>query len=168
MKTLIEEAATRPALRARMIGAARRHGAATQEEAEDCVQDALITALTTRAELLDESRLDAWLVQIAINAARMHQRSLGRVRRGGGIRHVDVDVSPIAAYGNPERTAAERESLASIDRSLQERDWDLLDASLAWDGTLAAYANARGEKVTTLKVRLHRLRERLKVLVEAA
>ena len=66
-----------------------------------------------------------------------------------------------------ERTAVERESLTSIDRSLRERDWELLDASLAWDGTLAAYADARGEKVTTFKVQLHRLRERLRVLVEA-
>jgi RNA polymerase sigma factor (sigma-70 family) len=159
----------RPALRERMIAIAVRVGARDRIEAEDCVQDALVAALTTHAALEDQARADAWFSQIVANATRMRIRARKRLRRGAGADHVELEDELLRAHGDPEQIAVDHESLARIESALRaDRDGALLRECLDWDGTLNTLADTRGENVSAIKTRLRRLRLRLREKLEAA
>lgn len=155
--------------RERMIGVAMRHGAKNRADAEDCVQEALISAYTTHASLDDERRALAWLAQIVANATRMRLRANKRHRRGGDVEHVDVDEERVANVIDPERTVAELESLHRLHTMpLAKHERDFLRDCLSWEGTLNTLAATRGENVSAVKTRLRRLRMRMRAHIDDA
>jgi RNA polymerase sigma factor (sigma-70 family) len=159
----------RPELRERLVRVARRCGAANLAEAEDCVQDALVSAVVTSSSVQDLSRADSWLLQIVANAARMKVRARKRVRRGGGVEHQELFEEMVAHGSTPEQLASAHETLAELEAAIRaDRDGELLGACLTWEGTLDSLAETRGENVSAIKTRLRRLRARLRAVVEAA
>jgi len=52
---------------------------ANKEDAEDVTQDALVKALARLSQFRKESTFGTWLIQIAINEARMRNRKLWRI-----------------------------------------------------------------------------------------
>jgi uncharacterized protein len=144
--------ATRHRERARRV-AARLLGDA--HEAEDVAQEALLQAYVALAVLRDRDRFGAWLAAIAANLARMQLR-----RR----RHVPVPADELdePAAGNDgdvlERVRAALESLPRAER----------EAVLACDvlGLSREEAGrALGCSAGAVRVRLHRARGRLRVLL---
>jgi RNA polymerase sigma-70 factor, ECF subfamily len=144
----------------KLLQAGRRH-CRTNEEAEDAVQDALITA----AERLREVRSDAalglerWLVQVVASACRR----LSRGRKNAARLH-DSDSELRASVGNPEEDAARLELAETLDRvllSLSPEDRSLLLLSELEDFSAAEIGSQLGLSAGAVRTRLSRLRARL-------
>jgi len=160
-----------------MLAVARRY-LRDRALAEDCVQEALISALTHIARFEGRSSLKAWLHRITVNAALMKLRS----RRRQDERPVEEVLPQCDAEGlrreapwieapradalieSRQACAFVREHLARLPethrRVLQLRDIDGLSTAQA--------AQELGISEGAAKVRLHRARAALKTLVEPA
>lgn len=141
----------------RLMAAGRRH-CRTSTEAEDAVQDALVSATQHLTELRDDRRLEGWLVRVVASACR-------RIGRG----HKNAPALPLGEElesdaEDPEEEAARRELARLLERSLlqlspQDRSILLL-AEL--EGFSSAHIAAElGLTDGAVRVRLSRLRARL-------
>jgi RNA polymerase sigma-70 factor, ECF subfamily len=133
----------------------------SQAEAEDAVQEAMLRAWRRRSTCRDADRPLPWLLQITRNEAlRLRSRSQGRGEVGleeSGVEEQTEDPSDAAAERVAVRTALEE--LATEDRTL-------LEMRYAQDLTQPRLAELLDIPEGTVKVRLHRLRERLRVTLE--
>jgi RNA polymerase sigma-70 factor (ECF subfamily) len=128
-------------------------------EAEDVAQDALLRAWRRRSTLRDASRRKEWLGTIVRNEAfRLHAR---------------VRPDPVAEIESKE--GAEDEQLVStVERAdlhaalerLDDRDRQLLHLRYDEDLTQQAIARRLGLPDGTVKVRLHRLRHKLRRVMD--
>ena len=129
--------------------------ASNPSEAEDIAQDALLRAWRRRSTLRDGARRNQWLATIVRNEAfRQHAR---------------VRPDPIATIesqegADDERVVAtvERADLHAALRRLPEKDRRLLLLRYDEDLTQAAIASRLGIPEGTVKVRLHRARDKLR------
>jgi RNA polymerase sigma-70 factor (ECF subfamily) len=173
-----DEAAYERLIRAfggRMLAAARRI-LPTEEDAEDAVQEAFLSAFEKLDQFHGDAKLGTWLHRIAINAALMRLRRL-RSRKeqdieallprftGGG--HFEHQPAPWAeAADEPvlreELRAGVREAIASLPDNyripLVLRDIEGLD-----NQELAAQL---GVTVNAAKIRVHRARLALRALLD--
>ncbi|WP_207782478.1 RNA polymerase sigma factor [Phytoactinopolyspora limicola] len=104
---------------------ARRHGAAmyrfarrvllSDADAEEAVQDALVSAWQHLAEFRGDAALRTWLFRLTLNRAH----NLRRQRRPEP-REVDEDTLPPASGADPEGSTIERELVAALDRALAQ------------------------------------------------
>jgi RNA polymerase sigma-70 factor (ECF subfamily) len=150
----------------RLMAAGRRH-CRTHTEAEDAVQDALVSAAQHLTELRDDSRLEGWLVRVVASACRRLSRghknapavalSVSRPL-GADERELTSDAS------DPEEEAARRE----LARLLESRLLELppRDRSILLLAELEGFSSARiaaelGMTDGAVRVRLSRLRARL-------
>jgi RNA polymerase sigma-70 factor, ECF subfamily len=132
-----------------------------RSEAEDVVQEALMRAWRKRATCRRQDDPVPWLLQITRNEA---------LRRKGGARHpVDpLDTIPELATDDesidvlPERISVQR---ALADLTVHERA--LLELRYGADMTQPAVASALDMPEGTAKVQLHRLRVRLREVLDA-
>ena len=129
--------------------------ASNPSEAEDIAQDALLRAWRRRSTLREADRRNQWLATIVRNEAfRQH----ARVRPD--------PTSTIESYEGAEdaRVVAtvERADLHAALKRLRERDRELLDLRYSEDLTQAAIAHQLGIPEGTVKVRLHRARDKLR------
>jgi RNA polymerase sigma-70 factor (ECF subfamily) len=123
-------------------------------EAEDIAQDALLRAWRKRSTLRNAERRNQWLAAIVRNEAfRQHAR---------------VRPAPTAAIEGEgfedEHVVAtvELADLRSALKRLNDRDRELLEMRYQQDLTQAAIARKLGIPEGTVKVRLHRARNRLR------
>jgi RNA polymerase sigma-70 factor (ECF subfamily) len=129
--------------------------ASNPSEAEDIAQDALLRAWRRRSTLREADRRNQWLSTIVRNEAfRQH----ARVRPD--------PTSQIETYEGAEDAqvvaAVERADLhAALDR-LNQRDRQLLELRYGEDLTQSAIARRLGIPEGTVKVRLHRARDKLR------
>lgn len=128
--------------------------ASNPSEAEDIAQDALLRAWRRRSTLRDAERRNQWLATIVRNEAfRQHARfrpdPRPTVERDG------VEDEQVVA-------TVERADLHAALRRLSERDRRLLDMRYREDLTQAAIASRLGIPEGTVKVRLHRARNKLR------
>ena len=135
--------------------------ASNPSEAEDIAQDALLRAWRRRSTLRDSGRRNQWLAAIVRNEAfRQHAR---------------VRPDPTAAIEFSEGAEDERvlaavelaDLHAALDR-LSERDRRLLEMKYEEDLTQGMIARRLGIPEGTVKVRLHRARNRLRLLYAGA
>lgn len=135
--------------------------ASNPSEAEDIAQDALLRAWRRRSTLRDLGCRNQWLATIVRNEAfRQHAR---------------VRPDPTAAIELSEGAEDER-VLAAVEladihaalRLLSERDRRLLEMKYEEDLTQAMIARRLGIPEGTVKVRLHRARNRLRLLYVGA
>jgi RNA polymerase sigma-70 factor, ECF subfamily len=129
--------------------------ASNPSEAEDIAQDALLRAWRRRSTLREADRRNQWLATIVRNEAfRQHAR---------------VRPDPTAAIETYEAAedaqvvaTVERADLHAALRRLSERDRQLLELRYTEDLTQQAIARRLGIPEGTVKVRLHRARNKLR------
>ncbi len=129
--------------------------ASNPSEAEDIAQDALLRAWRRRSTLREADRRNQWLATIVRNEAfRQHAR---------------VRPDPIATIETQEGAedaqvvaTVERADLHAALKALSDRDRQLLELRYAEDLTQPAIARRLGIPLGTVKVRLHRARNKLR------
>lgn len=129
--------------------------ASNPSEAEDIAQDALLRAWRRRSTLRETDRRNQWLGTIVRNEAfRQH----ARVRPD--------PTSIIETYEGAEDAqvvaTVERADLHAALKRLSERDRELLELRYEEDLTQSAIARKLGIPEGTVKVRLHRARDKLR------
>jgi RNA polymerase sigma-70 factor (ECF subfamily) len=129
--------------------------ASNPSEAEDIAQDALLRAWRRRSTLREADRRNQWLATIVRNEAfRQH----ARVRPD--------PTSEIETYEGAEDAqvvaTVERADLHAALKRLSERDRQLLELRYEEDLTQSAIARRLGIPEGTVKVRLHRARDKLR------
>ncbi|MEZ5076382.1 MAG: sigma-70 family RNA polymerase sigma factor [Solirubrobacterales bacterium] len=129
--------------------------ASNPSEAEDIAQDALLRAWRRRTTLRDSGRRNQWLATIVRNEAfRQHAR----------IRPDPTATIELQEGAEDEQVVAtvERADLHAALRRLSLRDRRLLAMRYQEDLTQAAIASKLGIPEGTVKVRLHRARDKLR------
>jgi len=135
--------------------------ASNPSEAEDIAQDALLRAWRRRSTLRDSERRNQWLATIVRNEAfRQHAR----------VRPDPTSTIEFREGAEDEQVLAAVE-LADIHAALKllsKRDRRLLEMKYEEDLTQAMIASRLGIPEGTVKVRLHRARNRLRLLYVGA
>lgn len=133
------------------------------DEAADVVQQAFIKGFRNLADCRDPERVGAWLFRIAANVAKDHLKSPRR-------RGVSLDaVGPLTAErGNPEEAAERSELRGEIEAALarltdEQREAFVLKHVEGW--AYEEMSERLGASVSALKMRVHRAREELQVLL---
>lgn len=135
--------------------------ASNPSEAEDIAQDALLRAWRRRSTLRDFERRNYWLATIVRNEAfRQHAR---------------VRPDPTATI-EVQQGAEDEQVLATVEladlheamEGLSEGDREILELRYEEDLTHPAIADRLGIPEGTVKVRLHRAREKLRMLYAGA
>jgi RNA polymerase sigma-70 factor (ECF subfamily) len=141
----------------RLLAAGRRH-CRTSEEAEDAVQDALLTASQQLSSLRQDGALEGWLVRVVASACRR----LGRGHKNAATLHASDAV--LLANGDPEQDAARQELSQILEQLLLElspQDRSLLLLSELEDFSAAEIGAELGLSAGAVRTRLSRLRARL-------
>jgi RNA polymerase sigma-70 factor, ECF subfamily len=135
--------------------------ASNPSEAEDIAQDALLRAWRRRSTLRDSGRRNQWLAAIVRNEAfRQHAR----------VRPDPTSALEFSEGAEDERVLAAVE-LADLHAALDllgERDRRLLEMKYEEDLTQGMIARRLGVPEGTVKVRLHRARNKLRLLYAGA
>lgn len=129
--------------------------ASNPSEAEDIAQDALLRAWRRRSTLRDSERRNQWLTTIVRNEAfRQHARVKPDLTATIELQEGAEDERVLATVETADLHAA----LAG----LSERDRRLLEMRYEEDMTQAMIARRLGIPEGTVKVRLHRARDKLR------
>lgn len=129
--------------------------ASNPSEAEDIAQDALLRAWRRRSTLRDSERRNQWLATIVRNEAfRQHARIKPDLTGTIELLEGAEDEQVLATVETADLHAA----LAG----LSERDRQLLEMRYEEDMTQAMIARRLGIPEGTVKVRLHRARDKLR------
>jgi RNA polymerase sigma-70 factor, ECF subfamily len=135
--------------------------ASNPSEAEDIAQDALLRAWRRRSTLRDSERRNQWLATIVRNEAfRQHARVRPDLTGAIEFREGAEDEQVLATVETADLHAA-------LER-LSERDRQLLEMKYEEDLTQATIARRLGIPLGTVKVRLHRARNKLRMLYAGA
>lgn len=129
--------------------------ASNPSEAEDIAQDALLRAWRRRSTLREPERRNQWLATIVRNEAfRQHAR----------VRPDPTDTIELSEGAEDSRVVAavELADLHQALKKLSEKDRDLLEMRYQDDLTQGAIARKLGIPEGTVKVRLHRARNKLR------
>lgn len=135
--------------------------ASNPSEAEDIAQDALLRAWRRRSTLRDGACRNQWLATIVRNEAfRQHARA----------RPTPVATIELREGADDERVLAtvERADLHTALDRLDERERQLLHLRYEEDLTQATIARRLGVPEGTVKVRLHRVRNKLREAIGVA
>jgi RNA polymerase sigma-70 factor, ECF subfamily len=146
----------------RLLEAGRKH-CRTHTEAEDAVQDALISAGQQLGALRDDQKLERWLVKVVASACRR----ISRGQKNDAALH-DAELE-LVSDDDPERDAARRELGQTLERLLL--DLSPLDRSILLLAELEDFSAAEiGEQVAmtagAVRTRLSRLRSTLTATLE--
>jgi len=142
-------------------------------EAEDVVQEAYVRAFTHLESFRGDSSLSTWLSRIAMNEA------LGRLRRRRpaveldalpqGAIEAEIIQFPLSAAADPEKSMAQREIQAVVERAIDELPdvFRMVFVARVMEGmNIEETAELLGVKPETVKTRLHRARAMLRENVE--
>ena len=128
-------------------------------ELDDVVQDVFLAALENRRRFGGRSTLWTWLTRITLNRCRSHWRR-ERVRR---MARRLLPIPPAAAGADQGCVAGEKAaSVAAALGQLPWRDREMLVLHYFEDLPLAQVAAMLGQRLGTVKVGLHRARQRLR------
>lgn len=143
----------------RLLEAGRRH-CRTGSEAEDAVQDALVTAAEHLAELRDDHKLEGWLVKVVASACRRIGR--GRKNDAGLHEHGAGEAQP--GDDDPEAELGRRELGLLLEQellALVPRDRSILLLAELEDFSAAEIGSELGMTEGAVRTQLSRLRSRL-------
>ena len=130
----------------------------SQDAAEDAVAEGLVRAYRHLASCRDPARLRTWLYRIVANRCKSHLA----LRPTGDI-PLD-DAPPVADPADTEAALERAEELALVERALMTLPPEKREAFLLKHVEGLSYeemAAATGERIPTLKMRVHRAREAL-------
>jgi RNA polymerase sigma-70 factor (ECF subfamily) len=144
------------------------------EDAEDALQDGLLSAVRNLARFEGRSKFSTWLTRIVINAALMRLRSR-RSRPAVSLEQEDPEQRDLTLGSripdhrpSPEERYAEAERIEILERSLESLPPALQSALWLRDVqglSTAEAAEALGLSEGTLKSQLHRARGRVSSLI---
>jgi RNA polymerase sigma-70 factor, ECF subfamily len=130
----------------------------SQDAAADAVSEGFVRAYRHLASCREPARLRTWLYRIVTNRCKSHL-----ARRS--IADVPLDEAPPAADPTDTEAVLERaEQLALVERALSELSSDKREAFVLKHVEGLSYeemAAVTGERIPTLKMRVHRAREAL-------
>lgn len=135
--------------------------ASNPSEAEDIAQDALLRAWRRRSTLRDSERRNQWLAAIVRNEAfRQHAR----------VRPDPTATIELQEGAEDERVlrTVELADLHAALKGLSERERQILEMRYQEDLTHPVIARRLGIPEGTVKVRLHRVRAKLRMLYSGA
>jgi RNA polymerase sigma-70 factor (ECF subfamily) len=144
----------------RLLAAGRRH-CRTVDEAEDAVQDALVTASKKLDTFRGEGSLEGWLIRIVASACRRMSRG-----RKNSVELHDDRVELLVGASSPESEAGQHELGDVLAEALLELDPEdrLILLLSEVDGFDAPEVAARvGTTPGAVRTRLSRIRGRLRV-----
>jgi RNA polymerase sigma factor (sigma-70 family) len=150
-----------PAARERCLREAQRYTRCPLE-AEDVVQEALLRAWKTRSTLRNAGQPLPWLLQITRNEAL---RSLSRTQRDRDRCALVPEPEAPAAPGDAAETCAAKVDVERALRHLAAEEREMVNLRYREELTHSTIADLMSIPVGTCKVRLHRLRKRLSVLL---
>ena len=128
-----------------------------KSEAEEIAQDAFVKAYNYLKNFNRQARFSTWLYRIVFNTAISHKRKNKLITENIENRHLE----------NPERadSAMERDDkqvfVARAMRKLNEADQLAIQLFYIKEFSLEEVADLMGQNVNTVKVRIHRARQRL-------
>lgn len=135
-----------------------------QDDAEDVVQSAFIKAHRNLRKCRDPERVGSWLFRIGANACKDYLKSKRTT--------VPVERMPdlVATEGDPEREAELGRVRNDIERALQSLQLEQREAFLmkhveGW--SYSEMSETLDVSVSALKMRVHRAREELQVLLQS-
>jgi RNA polymerase sigma-70 factor, ECF subfamily len=146
----------------RLLEAGRKH-CRSHAEAEDAVQDALISAGEQLGTLRDDQKLERWLVKVVASACRR----ISRGRKNDGALH-DTE-SELVSDDDPERDTARRELGQLLERLLLElsaTDRSILLLAELEDFGADEIGAQLGMTAGAVRTRLSRLRSALTATLE--
>jgi RNA polymerase sigma-70 factor (ECF subfamily) len=143
------------------------------ENAEDALQSAYLSAFRSLSDFRAESSFATWLTRIVINEAlglaRKRKPPLASNVEGQTLLGGEVIPFPAAAVVDPERTMAQSEIQAAVERAIDELPEEfrtVLVARVLEEMSVEETAELLGLKAETVKTRLHRARRLLRSAVE--
>jgi len=148
----------------RLFEAGRRH-CRTSAEAEDAVQDALVTAAEHLSELRDDSKLEGWLIRVVASACRR----LGRGRKNDDRLHDAGAELAFERDTDPEAEAARRELGRLLERellALSPRDRSILLLAELEDFSAAEIGAELSMSEGAVRTQLSRLRGRMALALQ--
>ncbi|HEV2814393.1 MAG TPA: sigma-70 family RNA polymerase sigma factor [Solirubrobacteraceae bacterium] len=152
----------RPGTRDRCLREAQRY-TRCPFDAEDVVQEALLRAWKTRRTLRNTGHPMPWLLQITRNEALRSLARTGRERdRAVLVGEVDPAASTVDEW---TENAVLRLDVQAAMCSLRQHEQRMVNLRYNDELTHSAIAESMNIPVGTCKVRLHRLRRRLSVLL---
>jgi RNA polymerase sigma-70 factor (ECF subfamily) len=131
-------------------------------EAQDAVQDAAAVAWERFADLRDEGRFEAWFQRILVNGCR------DRIRRRGHVRLLRLDDGPDHPLADPTAGLAERAALRDALLQLSHDQREVVVLRYLFDLTLEEIAERTGDRLGTVKSRLHYGLRALRAAYDAA
>jgi RNA polymerase sigma-70 factor (ECF subfamily) len=140
---------------------------AWRDDADDLVQDILVTLLERRSQFRGDSTLRTWVTRIAVNACRAHQRQTWLRRklwqswaeRGASIRN-SVAAAEAGAIAH-EQSATVRKAIARLPSNYREA----IVLHYLENMTVAEAAESLGLRRGAFEVRLSRARGQLRELL---
>ncbi len=135
-------------------------------EAKDLTQETFVRAYQALPQFRGESTLKTWLIRIAQNIVLDRFRELSRRREGGTADDADLDGLPAQALDQAQ-VAEQRQSNACVQRCVDALSDDYRQAVVLHDMvgmTNVEIAKMLGVSLATVKIRVHRGRQRLKAL----
>lgn len=133
----------------------------SESEAQDAVQDAAITAWERFDSLRDLERFEAWFQRILANRCR------DRLRRRRRVPFVAMDGAAAAVVTYGDRGIAEREALAGALAELSPDHRLVIVLRFYADLSLEQISARTGERLGTVKSRLHYALEALRAAYDA-
>lgn len=133
-----------------------------EPEAQDAVQDAAVTAWERFASLRERDRFEAWFDRILVNGCR------DRLRRRGRVRMLDLEASTGRSTPDDTGGIAEREALRGALARLTPGQRAIVVLRYYGDMSLEEIAERTGERLGTVKSRLHYGIEALRAAYDAA
>jgi RNA polymerase sigma-70 factor, ECF subfamily len=138
----------------------------SETEAQDAVQDAAAAAWQRFADLRERERFDAWFDRILVNGCRDRLRARGRTRP----RLISVAAEGPGLPSTPDASAAlaERDALRSALTRLPHDQRLIVVLRYYGDLSLDEIADRTGERLGTVKSRLHYGIQALRAAYDAA
>jgi RNA polymerase sigma-70 factor, ECF subfamily len=131
-------------------------------EAQDAVQDAAVAAWERFGDLRDRARFDAWFDRILVNGCR------DRLRRRGRVKLITIDGAPEPASSDGSGPVAERDALRGALARLSPEQRVAVVLRYYGDLSLEEIADRTGERLGTVKSRLHYGLDALRAAYDAA
>jgi RNA polymerase sigma-70 factor (ECF subfamily) len=131
-------------------------------EAQDAVQDAAALAWERFGSLRDRERFDAWFDRILVNGCR------DRLRRRTRLRFVDLEGAPEDSAPDGSGSLAERDAIRHALAALPAEQRIAVSLRYYGDLSLEEIADRTGERLGTVKSRLHYGLEALRAAYDAA
>lgn len=130
---------------------------------DDIFQEVLLTAWRRAHRYREQGSCEAWLKRIAVNRVKNHHRTLSRIQR-----KLELFADRLASFERRPTAILPHEANEPMQlamRKLKEADRTLIVLVYLEELPIVEVAELVGIKQSTLHVRLHRARERLKALI---